>query len=150
MNWWGWLIIGFVLMGAELTAVDAAFYLIFVGAAAILMGILGLVGVSLPIWAQWVLFAVLAVGSMVLFRQKLYDRLRGGAAGFDGSAAGATVAVKEVVPPGGRTRVRLRGSQWTAVNVGAAPIAAGADARVVESDGLELRIEGLSREPIAD
>ena len=150
MNWWGWLIIGFVLMGAELTAVDAAFYLIFVGAAAILMGILGLVGVSLPIWAQWVLFAVLAVGSMVLFRQKLYDRLRGGAAGFDGSAAGAMVAVKEVVPPGGRTRVRLRGSQWTAVNVGAAPIAAGADARVVESDGLELRIEGLSREPIAD
>ncbi len=150
MNWWGWLIIGFVLMGAELTAVDAAFYLIFVGAAAILMGILGLVGVSLPIWGQWVLFSVLAVGSMVLFRQKLYDRLRGGAAGFDGSAAGATVAVKEVVPPGGRTRVRLRGSQWTAVNVGAAPIAAGADARVVESDGLELRIEGLSREPIAD
>ena len=150
MNWWGWLIIGFVLMGAELTAVDAAFYLIFVGAAAILMGILGLVGVSLPIWGQWVLFSVLAVGSMVLFRQKLYDRLRGGAAGFDGSAAGATVAVKEVVPPGGRTRVRLRGSQWTAVNVGAVPIAAGADARVVESDGLELRIEGLSREPIAD
>ena len=43
MNWWGWLIIGFVLMGAELTAVDAAFYLIFVGAAAILMGALGLV-----------------------------------------------------------------------------------------------------------
>ncbi len=150
MNLWGWLIIGFVLMGAELTAVDAAFYLIFVGAAAILMGILGLVGVSLPIWGQWVLFSVLAVGSMVLFRQKLYDRLRGGAAGFDGSAAGATVAVKEVVPPGGRTRVRLRGSQWTAVNVGAVPIASGADARVVESDGLELRIEGLSREPIAD
>ena len=151
MNWWGWLIIGFLLMGAELTAVDAAFYLIFVGAAAICMGILGLVGVTLPIWVQWVLFSVLAVGSMVLFRQKLYDRLRGGAAaGFDGSAAGATVGVKEMVPPGGRTRVKLRGSRWTAVNVGPAPIAAGADARVVESDGVELRIEGLSREPVAD
>ena len=151
MNWWGWLIIGFLLMGVELTAVDAAFYLIFVGAAAICLGILGLVGVTLPIWGQWVLFSVLAVGSMVLFRQKLYDRLRGGAAaGFDGSAAGAMVAVKEIVPPGGRTRVRLRGSQWTAVNVGLAPIASGADARVVESDGLELKIEGLSREPVAD
>ena len=151
MNWWGWLILGFLLMGAEMTAVDAAFYLIFVGAAAIGMGILGLAGVTLPIWGQWVLFSVLAVGSMVLFRQKLYDRLRGGeAAGFDGSAAGATVAVKEVVPPGGRTRVSLRGSQWTAVNVGPAPIASGADARVVESDGLELRIEGFSLEPGAD
>lgn len=151
MNWWGWLIIGFLLMGVELTAVDAAFYLIFVGAAAICMGILGLAGVTLPIWVQWVLFSVVAVGSMVLFRQKLYDRLRGSAAaGFDGSAAGALVSVKEIVPPGGRTRVRLRGSQWTAVNVGPAPIADGADARVVESDGLELKIEGLSREPVAD
>ena len=151
MNWWGWLIIGFLLMGAEMAAVDAAFYLIFVGAAAICLGILGLAGVTLPIWGQWVLFSVLAVGSMVLFRQKLYDRLRGGAAvGFDGSAAGATVAVQEIVPTGGRTRVRLRGSQWTAVNVGPAPIAAGADARVVDSDGVELKIEGLSREPIAD
>lgn len=149
MSWWGWLIIGFLLMGAEMTAVDAAFYLIFVGAAAICMGILSLAGVTLPVWVQWVLFSVLAVGSMVLFRQKLYDRLRGGvAAGFDGSATGAVVAVKEIVPTGGRTRVRLRGSQWTAVNVGPAPIAAGADARVVESDGLELKIEGLSREPI--
>ena len=150
MNWWGWLIVGFLLMGAELTAVDAAFYLLFVGAAAICMGVLGLVGVTLPIWAQWVLFSILAVGSMVLFRQKLYARLRSGAAGFDGSAVGAMVAVRELVPPGGRTRVKLRGSQWTAVNVGPAPIAAGADARVVAADGLELKIEGPSRGPVAD
>ena len=150
MNWWGWLIVGLLLMGAELSAVDAAFYLIFVGAAAICMGILGLLGVTLPIWGQWVLFAVLAIGSMVLFRQKLYDRLRGGAQGFESSAVGSLVAVKEKVPQGGQTRVRLRGSQWTAVNVGSAPIAAGADARVVEADGLELRIEGLPRERATD
>ena len=149
MSWWGWLVVGILLMGAEVTAVDAAFYLIFVGAAAILMGILGVVGVSLPIWGQWLLFSVLAVSSMVLFRRKLYDKLRGNPAGFDGSAAGDLVAVKELVPPGGRTRVKLRGSQWTAINVGPAPIAAGADARVVQSDGLELRIEGMVREPTA-
>ena len=150
MNWWGWLIVGLLLMGAELSAVDAAFYLIFVGAAAIFMGILGLLGVTLPIWGQWVLFAVLAVGSMVLFRQKLYDKLRGGAQGFEGSAVGSLVEVNEIVPQGGQTRVKLRGSQWTAVNVGSVPIAAGADARVVEADGLELRIEGLPRERATD
>ena len=150
MNWWGWLIVGLLLMGAELSAVDAAFYLIFVGAAAIFLGILGLLGVTLPIWGQWVLFAVLAIGSMVLFRQKVYDRLRGGAKGFEGSAVGSLVEVKENVPQEGQTRVKLRGSQWTAVNVGSAPIAAGADARVVEADGLELRIEGLPRERATD
>ena len=150
MNWWGWLIVGFLLMGAELSAVDAAFYLIFVGAAAICMGILGLLGVTLPIWGQWVLFAVLAVGSMVLFRQRLYVKLRGGAVGFENTAVGALVAVGENVPRGGQTRVRLRGSQWTAVNVGTASIAAGTDARVVAADGVELSIEGLPRDAAAD
>ena len=150
MVWWGWLIVGLLLMGAELTAVDAAFYLIFVGAAAICLGLVGLAGVTLPIWGQWLLFSVLAIGSMVLFRQKLYARLRGGAAGFENTAVGALVTVSENVPQGGRTRVRLRGSQWTAVNVGTAAIAAGADARVVKADGVDLRIEGLPGEPAAD
>ncbi len=150
MTWWGWLIVGVLLMGAEMTAVDAAFYLIFVGAAAICLGIIGLAGLALPVWGQWLLFSVLAVASMVLFRQKLYNKLRGGLPGFQDTAAGAVVAVKEDVPQGGQTRVKLRGTQWTAVNIGAAPIAAGADARVVEADGTDLKIEGLPREPDAD
>ena len=150
MVWWGWLIVGLLLMGAELGAVDAAFYLIFVGAAGICLGLVGLAGVTLPIWGQWLLFSVLAIGSMVLFRQKLYNKLRGGAAGFGNTAVGTLVTVSENVPQGGQTRVGMRGSQWTAVNVGTAPIAAGADARVVEADGVDLRIEGLPGEPAAD
>ena len=150
MVWWGWLIVGLLLMGAELGAVDAAFYLIFVGASAICLGLVGLAGVTLPIWGQWLLFSVLAIGSMVLFRQKLYNKLRGGAAGFGNTAVGTLVTVSENVPQGGRTRVGMRGSQWTAVNVGTAPIAAGADARVVKADGVDLRIEGLPGEPAAD
>ena len=150
MVWWGWLVLGLLLMGAELGAVDAAFYLIFVGAAAVCLGIMGLAGVTLPVWGQWLLFSVLAVGSMVLFRQRLYDKLRGGLPGFQNTAVGAIVVVKENVRQGGRTRVRLRGTQWTAVNVGPAPIAAGTDARVVEADGVDLRIEGLACEPATD
>ncbi|MCY3730477.1 MAG: NfeD family protein [Rhodospirillaceae bacterium] len=150
MVWWGWLVVGLLLMGAELTAVDAAFYLIFVGAAAICLGIIGLAGVTLPIWGQWLLFSILAIGSMVLFRQKLYNQLRGGLPGFENTTVDALVAVREDVPQGGQTRVRLRGTQWTAVNVGSAPIAAGADARVVDADGVDLRIEALPREPAAD
>ncbi len=139
MSWWGWLIVGIVLIGAELMT-DAAFYLIFAGAAAVLVGVLGLAGLGLPVWAQWVAFSVLAIALMVLFRQKLYDRLRGGLPELQHAAVGATVVVNEAVAPGGRTRVRLQGTDWNAVNAGQAPIAAGADARVVEADGVELRI----------
>ena len=144
MPWWGWLSVGVVLMGVELTAVDAAFYLIFVGAAAVCVGIAGLAGAELPVWGQLLGFAVLAVVSMVWFRRKLYDRIRGGLPGFEYQVAGRIVSVDEAVPLGGQTRVSLQGTQWTAVNVGTAPITAGARARVVGRDSVNLSIEGLA------
>ena len=147
MSWWGWLIVGIVLAGAELMT-DAAFYLIFAGAAAIFVGILGLAGVGLPVWAQWLAFSVLAIASMVLFRQKLYGRLRGGAAELRHPAVGAAVEVDEDVAPGGRTRVRLQGTEWTAINVGPDSIPRGAGAVVVDIDGVALEIvEALPSEP---
>lgn len=141
MPWWGWLIVGIVLAAAELMT-GAAFYLIFAGAAAIAVGLLGLAGIGLPGWAQWVVFSVLVLGLLVLFRRRLYGRLRGGAPGMTHGAVGAQIAVGEEVPPGGRTRVRLQGTEWTAVNDGPEPLAAGAVARVTGLDGVELRIAG--------
>ena len=139
MSWWAWLILGIVLAGAELTT-DAAFYLLFAGAAAVCLGLLGLFGVSLPVWAQWVAFSVLAVSSLVLFRRKCYERLRGGAPDIRHAAVGAVVDVVNEIAPGGRARVRLQGTEWDAVNVGSAPIPSGAGAVVVDIDGVELRI----------
>ena len=122
------------------------FYLVFVGVAAICMGVLALGGMDLPIWGQYLAFAALAVTSMVLFREKLYVRLRGSVPGFPDSRSGRVVKVTEDVPQGGQTRVSLRGTQWTAVNRGPGSIAAGSSARIVETDGVELVIEGLPPE----
>ena len=144
MPWWGWLIIGFGLMAAELLGIEAAYYLIFVGVAAILTGLAGLVGLELPIWGQWLAFSILAIASMVLFRRKLYDRFRGGLPAFGNSLMGATVSLGEDVPPGGRCRVQLRGSTWSAENVGATSIEGGQQARVVATEGTLLKIEAVS------
>ena len=43
-------------MGVELAVVDAAFYLIFVGAAAVCVGIIGLAGFALPESGQLLVF----------------------------------------------------------------------------------------------
>lgn len=144
MPWWGWVSFGIVLMGVELVAVDAAFYLIFVGAAAVCVGIIGLAGLALPEWGQLLVFAVLAVASMVLFRGRLYDRIRGGLPGFEYTVDGRIVSVEEEVSRGGQTRVSLQGTQWPAVNVGPGPIPAGTRARIVRRDGMNLSIEGLA------
>jgi len=145
MPWWGWVSFGIILMGVELVAVDAAFYLIFVGAAAVCVGIIGLAGLALPEWGQLLAFAVLAVASMVLFRGRLYDRIRGGLPGFEYTVDGRIVSVDDEVACGGQTRVSLQGTQWPAVNVGPQPIPAGTRARVVRRDGMNLSIEGLAK-----
>ena len=141
MPWWGWLIAGILLIGLELTVADLAFYLVFIGAAAVVIGVLEAGGAGLPATGQWLLFAVLAFGSMLLFREKLYKRLRT-VPGFDNAAAGpaGTVAVGEDVPPGGTTRVSLRGTEWDARNIGATPLHAGEPAQVVKTEGAVLQI----------
>ena len=77
MPWWGWMMTGTLLFGAEMLGVSAQFYLVFVGAAALVVGLLGMAGVALPEWAQWITFAVVALICMALFRARLYSKFKG-------------------------------------------------------------------------
>ena len=53
MPWWGWMIFGAILIGSELMIVDAGFYLVFIGIAAALTGLIELAGLGLEPWLQW-------------------------------------------------------------------------------------------------
>ena len=77
MSWWGWVVAGAILLGAELTVINAQFYLVFVGTAAIMIGVVTAAMPSSPPWAQWAGFGILAVGSMLAFRNRVYQWLRG-------------------------------------------------------------------------
>jgi membrane protein implicated in regulation of membrane protease activity len=142
MMWWGWMILGALLLGAELFAVDAQFYLVFLGVSAALVGLANLVGLELPEWGQWVLFAVLALISFFTFRKSLYQKLRGGAAGYRESLDGEQVVITERLAAGGEGRIEFRGTPWSVLNVGETPIEAGQKARVVQVDGVTLQVRG--------
>ena len=133
-------------MGLEMLAVDAAFYLIFIGVAALIIGLLEPLGVTLGLTAQWIAFAMLALTLMVLFRERLYKKLRGGAVGFEDSTIGSLVDITSDVSPGASTRVRMRGSEWTAINIGQETIPAGRQARIKEVDGLILKVTSQLQE----
>ncbi|MFL2545914.1 MAG: NfeD family protein [Candidatus Rariloculaceae bacterium] len=141
MPGWGWIVIGTLLFCAELFAVDAQFYLIFVGAGAVVVGLTELSGLDLPAWGQWLLFAILSVASMVAFRKKLYDKIRGGVARVSDSVVGETVTLAEQLEAGARCRTEYRGTTWTAENVGDEPIPNGRSAVIQEMDGLILRVK---------
>ena len=142
MPWWGWMIIGFLLLGSELLGVDAAFYLVFIGVAAILTGLLGMVGVTMEYWAQWMVFSILALVAMVFFRRRLYSKLRGQGVEYGDGIAGEVIRLEEALDPGDSCRLTYRGTTWTVTNRGGKPIAAGANVAIDKTDGLTIIVSG--------
>ena len=141
MPWWGWIGIGMLLLAAELFIIEADFYLVFLGVAAALTGLLGLAVPGMPAWLQWLAFAVLALVLMVLFRKRVYRLLRREVADLPNDMLREQVSLPQGLPVGSSCRVELRGSTWTAHNVGTGPIAPGGAARVVGVEGITLKVE---------
>ena len=140
MDWWIWMIIGLALLSLEMFAIDAQFYLVFIGLGAMVVGLVELVGIDLPSGVDWALFGALSLISMFTIRRQMYAKLRGSAVGLKAEGSGDTVRVAADLPPGESCRTEYRGSSWTAMNVGGEPIPAGTMAVIDTIDGLTLRI----------
>jgi hypothetical protein len=141
MPWWGWVVLGAVLLGAE-TVIPADFFLVFLGLAALAVGGLAALGLAGPASLQWVLFGVLAVVFLVFFRERVRERFRvqGSDPRVDDTLVGEIAVAREELAPGAVGRAELRGSAWSARNDGDAPLAAGARARVERVEGLLLHV----------
>ncbi len=137
MPWWLWVLGGLVLLVAEVTT-PGGFFVVFFGAGAILVGAAKGLGWSGPAWADWLLFSVLSVVSLLLFRRPLMrhfnltpgkpvDRLEGEAA-----------VVQEEVTPGGVGKAEMRGSSWSARTAGGLALKPGQRCRVEKVEGLTL------------
>ena len=140
MAWWIWIVLGAVLLAAELFLIDAEFYLVFLGVAAIAVGFLDVAGLGAPAWVEWLVFAGLSVATLVGFRRRLQAKLRPEAAGLADALVGETGVVREALPPGAQGPAELRGTTWTAQNVGSEAIPAGARVTVERSEGLLLKV----------
>jgi membrane protein implicated in regulation of membrane protease activity len=144
MQWWIWMVAGVVLLGLELLVIDAQFFLVFLGLAAIAVGAASLAGLGGPDWVQWLLFGVLALVFTFGFRARLYQKLRGSVPGYDDGLAGHAVTLADPLAAGAEGRIEFRGSTWRVLNVGSEPIPAGGRARIVSTEGLTLRVEPAS------
>src|SRR5262245_55402188 len=140
MAWYNWIIIGTLLLGIELFAVDAQLFLIFTGAGAIVVGLIGMLGINMPEWLQWLVFAALSVVAMLTLRRELYAKLRKRPLSKVETDIDRVVRIPEELAPGKTMRVEYRGSGWTAHNVGDRPIPAGEEVRIESVDGLTLNV----------
>ncbi len=144
MPWWGWIVIGTLIFCAELFAIDAQFYLIFIGSGALIVGAAELLGFAMPAWVQWLMFASLSVVSMVTFRRKLYDMIRGGVLPVSDAVVGKSINLEEQLAPGATCRAEFRGTTWTVKNVGEATISSGSSATIEAMDGLTLHVKSAN------
>ena len=141
MIWWGWLLAGLVLFALE--AVSAGFYVVFFGVGAIAVGFLDLLGWHLELPLQGLLFVAISAVALALFRKPLLVRFQKGIPTHKvDSLAGQMATALEDIPVGGRGTAELRGSSWTAQNIGAVPIMRDARAHVDRVEGLTLYLRG--------
>ena len=79
MLWWHWAVLGLVLAALELAS-PGGFFIIFFGVGALVVGLLTFLGVGGPAWLQWLLFTILSLAALKLFRDPLLRHMRTGTA----------------------------------------------------------------------
>ncbi len=142
MDWWVWIIGGVLLCLAEM-ATPGAFYLLFFGVAALVVGALAWAGLLAATWVQFLLFSVFSIVSLVLFRRTLAERLNPEEpAEKINTLEGASGRALEEIPAHGSGKVEVRGTVWNAVNDGASPIEKGQACVVERVEGVSLRVRG--------
>ena len=136
---WLWLIGGVLLLIAEVIA--PGFFLIFIGAAAMMTGIVAL-ALGLTLAPQLAIFAIVAFLSVRILGRRFYQSK------YDVSSdpmlndrvarlLGKVVTVVQPVNADGG-RVRVGDSEWSARG---GPAAVGARVRIVDIDGNCLKVE---------
>jgi membrane protein implicated in regulation of membrane protease activity len=142
MLWWIWILLGFFLLVVELLT-PGGLYLLFFGIAAVVVGLLAGLELSGPPWMQWLLFSTLSVVALVLFRRPLLQKLRPSTQGKEiDSLVGETALTLEDIAVEAIGKAELRGSSWSARNVGTTALARGQRCKVEKVDGLMLWVRG--------
>jgi membrane protein implicated in regulation of membrane protease activity len=139
MQWWYWILFGLALLAMEIM-VPSGFYVLFFGLAALCVGTGVGLGLIESVWLEWVLFSVLAVITLLIFRGQLLARIRSQQrAQHDVDNLLGEIAISlEDLPPRTTGKAELRGTTWTVRNAGEEILMAGQRGRVVRVDGLTL------------
>lgn len=147
MAWWAWVIAGLMLLIAELSAINAQFYLVFIGASAALVGGIAWAVPGLAVAVQWAIFAAISLAAVTTFRRAIYRRLRGGLPHATVTDVGGTFVLPATLAPGATCQVEYRGAFWSAMNGSSETLAAGHAAEITAVRSLTLIVGPAPAQP---
>ena len=139
MEWWIWILIGLVLVLAEVVT-PGGFYFIFFGAGAVSVGVLAGLQLAGPVWLQFILFSALSVGALWLFREKLLRLTQTAPREPIDNLVGETAVAVDEISINAVGKAELRGASWSARNVGDQPLARGQRCKVEKVEGLMILV----------
>ncbi len=135
---WIWVVIGLVLIAAELT--HFAFFLIFIGVGALLTSGVTALGIIQSAESQIVVFTVTSLLLIFLFRNKLKAKVQ--PPQMQPDYVGQKAMVSHSIKPGLEGRVTYRGSDWIAIGEDCnVEIAKGSTVVIVGMNGLRLIVK---------
>lgn len=137
--YWHWWALGLVLMAVE-TFLPGAFFL-WMGLGALVVGVLLLAAPGLSLVVQILVWAAVAVGSVLLWR-RLRPAAKSGTPDSDLNERGRLYAGRSFTLDApivdGMGRLRIDDGQW---RIAGPDLPAGARVRVVAVDGATLKVE---------
>ena len=128
---------GLALLGIE-ALIPGGIILVFFGVAALLVGALVAIDMGGPLWFQGLLFSVVSIVSLLTLRNPILHKMNIGtekSASID-TLLGQEVRALEDLASGAEGKAELRGTAWTAQNIGDRPLAR-------DQRGIVERVEGL-------
>ncbi len=137
MAWWVWVLGGLALLAVEILT-PGGFFVVFFGLGALAVGALAALGLATADWLQWLLFSLLSVGSLVLFRERLLRRMRSSDGPAVDNLVGEVAVLLDDLAPGAVGKAELRGTSWSVRQAGPTVLARGRRCRVERVDGLLL------------
>ena len=140
MPWWIWVLTAFLLLIIEFFSTTAHIGFFAIGAfiVAILVGS----GVSMPLWSQLLIFSISSVVLLIFVRPIIVRKLGLNKVVVVDTFVGERAIALDDIAVSATGKAELRGSTWSARNVGSAPLNRGQECVVDRIDGLTLYIRG--------
>lgn len=142
--WWVWMVAGLGMMAME-AFTPAGFYLFFVGLAGIFTGSLAALGIAPTLLTQGMAVLV-GIGVALILRKPTLQlfKLAPAQDSVDSLVGETAIILNAAVAPGSIGKAELRGSAWSARNVGTTELPPGARCFIERVDGLTLDVRKSS------
>lgn len=138
MTWWIWIVIGFVLLALEFSA--ATLHVAFFAVGAFVVGLLVLFGVDLPLWAELLIFTSVSLIAFFFIRPVIVRKLKLDQKKVVDTLVGEQAIAMEDIPTQGLGKAEMRGSTWSARNVGETGLNRGQRCVVADVEGLVIHV----------